>query len=269
MQTTRCPRCGLSQLAKEVCQGCGAPLASSSPAPQTYRAPPVRPAPASSGRLRPYLDIWTRPRETIRGIVREDPYRGVILLAWLAGIADMFENAVGKPVSDPNYWPVAILAAVFMGPLFGFARVYFVGGMVAMTGRWLGGGADSEDCRAALAWGGVPQAATLVLWVPGALLIGRFLFTNEKSIFDGPPVGLVLAALVVVPLLAILVWGWVLGWKCVGEVHGFSAWRGFFAVAIAKTLMLAGVVALLLIVVAAGLLPSKSGKAAKPSPAAR
>jgi hypothetical protein len=270
MQTTRCPRCGLSQLARDACKACGAPLASSSAAPQTFRAAPVRRAPASPSRLRPYIDIWTRPRETIRAIVNEDPYRAVILLAWLAGIADLLETALGKPISNPNYWPVAILLGVFMGPLMGFARVYVGGGLVAMTGRWLGGEADSEECRTALAWGSVPQAATLAFWAPAVALFGRFLFTDEKSIFDAPPAAMVIVALIAAPWIAALVWAWVLQWKCVGEVHGFSAWRGFFAMCIAKLMIVAVFVGLVLIAVAAGFPPktNKPSTPAKESPAA-
>lgn len=154
------------------------------------------------------------------------------------------------------WWAFAI-AALYIGPPAGFARVYLGGLLVGITGRWLGGEGNSEACRAALAWGSVPQIASLALFLPAAALLGddvlldKGLETEYLSRFLAL-VGLLLAWLV------IGIWAALLKWKCVGEVHGFSAWRGFLAMAIAWILVLTVIAGLVLTLVALDSFPSKA-----------
>jgi hypothetical protein len=251
MQTTRCPRCGLTQMTRDACKACGAALAAG--------AAPSQPRhyPRAESRLQPYLDIWTRPRDTIRGIVNSDPSRAVILLAWLGGIAETLGNGLFRATSnDVSVW-ILLVVALYMGPLFGFASTYVGGGLVRMTGGWLGGRANSEECRAALAWAGVPQVAALVLWIPALALFGNELTRKDTPLLDSSPA--LLAAVAVFGLLWAVTFAWsaVVRWKCLGEVHGFSAWRGLFASAIAWTLVIAVMVGLVLGAVALDVFPSK------------
>jgi hypothetical protein len=245
MQIIRCPACGLTQLLQGACKRCGAALT----APPTPSRPVLR-EPRPPSRMGPYLTIWTSPRQTIRAIVDSDPTRGVILLAWLGGgIAELASNLLFKSKEDYP-WVFFATICVMSGPLAGFLVVYLDGLLFSWVGRWLGGGADAQECRAAVAWSLVPQIATLALWIPVVALLGDEAFLKETPRFDrSPPLQLALLPLGVAWVVA-FVWSYVLRWKCLGEVHGFSAWRGFLTTLIAGAAWLALVVGVALVLLA-------------------
>jgi hypothetical protein len=123
--------------------------------------------------------------------------------------------------------------AALVGPLMGFAIVYLDGLLCTWTGRWLGGGASFPQCRAAVAWSRLPQIAALLLWAQGVWLLGGELFLKETPRLDAHPALFFLLGIAGVLWLGGVIWSYVLRWKCLGEVHGFSAWRGFFTTLLA------------------------------------
>ena len=40
----------------------------------------------------PFISIWTKPRETIKGIVETDPKKYVLVLAMLAGVSQVLDR---------------------------------------------------------------------------------------------------------------------------------------------------------------------------------
>jgi len=80
-----------------------------------------------------------------------------------------------------------------------------------------------DEVRAALAWASVPMVAALLVWLPEAWLFGRDLFTAAQPRIDANPLAFLGLTLLE---LALGVWSLVLACKTIGQVHGFSAWRG-------------------------------------------
>lgn len=190
---------------------------------------------------RPLLRMWTRPRETIRGIVDRDASYGVIPLAWLAGTAEMLAGSMVK-LDRPGYWPLLVFMAVVLAPLFGMAGVYLRGAVMSWVGRLLGGRATAEESRAAVAWSHVPEVALLPLWIPVLLFVGPELFAQKTPGIDADVARS--ATLHAFGLLqgAAMLWGGVLAVKCLAEVHQFSAWRALGAIALALAVVVVLVV---------------------------
>lgn len=186
-------------------------------------------------RRNPLLAFWTSPRETIAAVVHTDPDLNVVGLAWLAGTGEMLANALLSESKDPGGPLLRVILAIVMGPPAGFARVYLAGLFLAWTGRWLGGSARAPECRTAVAWSLLP------LIVGGVLTVPLLLLQTHPAPWEDP---FTLAAAFL--LFIGYAWCGVLLVKTVSEVHRFSSWRSFSALALSG--FLAGVSTLAILV---------------------
>ena len=183
----------------------------------------------------------------------------MILLAWLKGIADSLESGSFKSTTDYP-WPFFVGIVLVVGPPFAFVRIYLGAALLAVTGRWLGGSADARDCRAALAWSSVPQIAGLVLWACALAILGDELFYKDTPQIDASPYRLAVLVGLGLVCLVLGIWSLAVRWKCLGEAHGFSAWRGFLAETIVMSLFVALIAAVVIAVMAFDVFPSPPPK---------
>ena len=170
----------------------------------------------------PSATIWTRPRATIRRIVETDVYYQVTFLAILSGALVWLERRWASP-STAAAFPMLVVIAVLIGALVGVVELYVNGALLKWAGAALGGVGSYAELRAALAWSRVPVITAVSIGIL-AILLGT----------DGPMLGadgeLSSSGASVLALHAALVlWGFVVMLKCVGEVHRFSAWRALGA----------------------------------------
>jgi hypothetical protein len=175
----------------------------------------------------PLKTIWFLPRPTIRLIVESKPDFLVLLFACLLGIGRVLDRAVRRHLGDqiavPSILALALLAGLVSGPIM----LWLFAFLIRWTGRWIGGLGNLAHIRAALAWGSVPTAFSLVLWIPQFLLAGSDLFTTATPRLDAnPDIAKALVGLSVLQLFAGF-WSAFLLSETVAEVQGFaSAWRG-------------------------------------------
>jgi hypothetical protein len=99
--------------------------------------------------------------------------------------------------------------------------------LLAFVGSWLGGEADADDIRHAVAWSYVPHAIFGLLWIP--ILIA----------FGGPPTGAApagaaqwIAALLSLVVFSGAVWTVVLEVIMLAEVQRFAIWRAILSMVI-------------------------------------
>jgi len=93
------------------------------------------------------------------------------------------------------------------------------------------------EVMAALAWGSVPTVCSLVLWLPRAALLGEETFHPLPASVEGnPPTALLFAVLQGIQVI-MAVWGFAISLKCIGEAHGFSAWRALGALALSALVL--------------------------------
>ena len=185
--------------------------------------------------LNPWLSIWFRPRATIRYIISTDPTYRVYSLAALGGISKVLDRAMSRAWGDSMAWYWIVLLVLVGGPVAGVFGLYIGGAIFRWVGSKLGGAATSEEVRAAIAWASLPGIAGLVFIIPYLIFLRSEAFTSETPRLDAivaqSPAWAILVSLLGIYLIVIGVvlslWQLVLLSKTLGEVHGFSAWRGF------------------------------------------
>jgi len=176
-------------------------------------------------KLNPWFSMWIRPRATIQQIVDTDPAYLVPVLAGLMGFSRGLFRASAKNLGDQLAWPWIILIVAGFGPIGGIIGLYFLGGLIRWTGRWMGGKAAYVEVRAAIAWSCVPSIWALILWIPMLAIFGQELFTSYMlRIDDDFSLAFILFGFGVF-LLTAWIWSLVIFLKSLGQVQGFSAWR--------------------------------------------
>ncbi|WP_240911109.1 Yip1 family protein [Paludisphaera soli] len=147
------------------------------------------PPPAAEGDRRspgrPLATIWTRPRETIRRILESDPSYLVIPLSLAAGVAKVLDAASWRHDGGRLQMPTILAMAMIFGPLTGVFGLYLAGWLLSWSGRVLGGVAEPEATRAALAWSLVPTVASLTVSAVQLAFLGDAMFRNSP----GPAAG--------------------------------------------------------------------------------
>lgn len=202
----------------------------------------------------PWLTMWMKPRETMRRIVYHDPKRDVHLLAAFQGfvlalmwvLSTFLSIALVSNISYevPEIWDgglsslpsisftalaIAIGTCAVIGPIAGLINLYLYGWLLRVTGRWLGGKAYPVEVRAALAWSAVPRLWGAILLVLQLVLIVYVLYANAVNSYIPTSTLLVTLGILFLVQFAISVWGLIVLLKCLGEVHGFSAWKALLA----------------------------------------
>ena len=166
----------------------------------------------------PWATIWTKPRATIRRIVETDVRYQVTFLAILSGALIWLERRWSNP-STAAAFPMLVVIAVVVGALLGIMELYVNGALLKWAGAALGGVASYAEVRAALAWSRVPVIVAVSIGIL-AILLGSggptIPFADDAPDSSGSM--LLLHS-------ALLLWGFIIMLKCVGEVHRFSAWR--------------------------------------------
>src|SRR6202011_3240130 len=160
----------------------------------------------------PWVTIWTKPRATIRRIVETDVHYQVTFLAILSGALIWLERRWSNPSTAAAY-PMLVMIAVVVGAILGIIELYINGALLKWAGAALGGVGSYAEVRAALAWSRVPVIVAVSIGVLAILLgtDGPMLGSDREFSGSGASVLLLHAALVL--------WGFIIMLKCVGEVH--------------------------------------------------
>jgi len=185
----------------------------------------------------PWTTMWFDPRGTIRNIIATNPNRNLFLLAVLGGIGQTFANAVALNLGDRMSTASVVLACIAIGPLNGLLTVYIGSIVIHWTSTKLGGFSLISHIRAAIAWSWVPFVSTLPLWIVKYILFRDELFKSEKIFIQSHSVLSTLYSLIGFIDIVLAIWSILLLYQAIGEVNGFSAWRGFAAVVLASIII--------------------------------
>jgi hypothetical protein len=186
----------------------------------------------------PWATIWTRPRATIRRIVESDVRYQVTFLAILSGALIWLERRWSNP-STAAAFPMLVVIAVIIGAVLGIIELYVNGALLKWAGAALGGVGSYAEVRAALAWSRVPVIVAVSIGIL-AILLGT----------DGPMLGAESSGSGASLLLlhgALVMWGFVVMLKCIGEVHRFSAWRALGSILLIVLAIVVILVAMILL----------------------
>jgi hypothetical protein len=169
--------------------------------------------------IRPLKDVWLRPRRVFRDMAARPV--GVVdyLLAAVQGIGN-FLALYRTQGAGANSSVEEILGNSFaIGAIAGVASLFLMAVIYQRLGIRAGGKATTAQVVHVLAYGGVPMAASVVLWVLTALLAGEAAFVETpRADVEGFVVLLLHAQFAAYVLL--LVWSVVLIVMGLSEIQG-------------------------------------------------
>ncbi len=193
----------------------------------------------------PWLTIWTRPRETIRSIVQENPKRSLWLLAFIYGLASLVGNYQSISFHSKISFSIWIVAMIALAAVWGYAIFAIWSYVIVWVGKIFKGKADFQAARAAYAWSCVPLIGSLFLW--GLLWV----FFPQIVISGGSPEIMVTGFsaialfLIVLGKAALSIWSLVIYLQALAEVQQFSVLKAIGnvilgAVAVAAVIFVIG-----------------------------
>jgi Yip1 domain len=181
------------------------------------------------GSITPFFTIWTEPRATIRRIVDTDPRRNVIALAAvgsaIGALSGQWAKAMGNTANLSALWPIWVAVVVAIEAAIGVVSLYLGAAVLRWSGGLLGGVASNLEMRAALAWSSVPGITGAIILLIAVLMGVPVPQSAPAALPHIDP-----SFYKIVTIEGVLgIWGFIVGLKCIGEVHRFSAWRAFAA----------------------------------------
>jgi hypothetical protein len=169
--------------------------------------------------IRPLHDVWLKPRRVFRELASRPIGAVDYLLAAAQGIAGWLalsrERNAGATDSVTDIFGHAFL----LGSVAGIASLFLMGTIYARLGSRAGKTAARNQVFHVLAYGGVPLAASLIIWVFVALLTGEATFEEVPR----PDVEGFVALLLRIQFLSYIV---LTLWSVVIQVMGLSEIQG-------------------------------------------
>jgi Yip1 domain len=169
--------------------------------------------------IHPLHDVWLRPRR----VFRELAARPIGSLDYLLGAAQGVLGALALSRAQ-NAGATSSLGAIFgralvLGSIAGVASLFVMGAIYARLGSRGGGTAGRSQVFHVLAYGGIPNVASLGIWLLTAMLAGEATFMQTPR----PDVEGFVALLLHVQFVAYLL---LMLWTVVLQVMGFSEIQG-------------------------------------------
>ena len=147
--------------------------------------------------IRPLKDVWLRPRR-------------------------VFRELATHPIGATDYILAAaqlLGSALMFGPLGGVVSMYLFAAIYGRLGKRVAGQSARNQVFHVLAYGGIPVAASLILWTFTALLVGDAAILNTPGVEVDGFVAFVLRVQFTAYMLLAL-------WSIVLQVMGFSETLG-------------------------------------------
>ena len=169
--------------------------------------------------IRPLKDVWLRPRRVFREMATQP--LGIVdyLLAAAQGIGNFLALYRTQDAGAHNSVEQILGNAFAYGAVTGVASVFLMAVIYGRLGARAGGKSTTRQAVHVLAYGSVPMAASLGIWVLTAMLAGEATFVETpRADLEG-----FLALLLHVQFIAYVL---LLLWSIVLQVMGFSEIQG-------------------------------------------
>ena len=176
--------------------------------------------------IRPLKDVWLRPRRVFRELAARPLGIADYLLAAAQGVGNLL--ALCRHVGAGAHSSVeAILAISFAyGAVSGVVSVYLMAIIYGRLGLRAGGKSTTTQVIHVLAYGGVPMAASLAIWVLTALLAGEATFV-ETPRADLEAFLALLLHLQFTSYVLLFIWSIVLQVMGLSEIQGLTMRKAF------------------------------------------
>ena len=176
--------------------------------------------------IRPLKDVWLRPRRVFRELAARPVGIGDYLLAAAQGMGN-FLALYRHEGAGAHRSVEEILAKSFAyGVVAGVVSVYLMAVIYGRLGLRTGGKATTTQVIHVLAYGGVPMAASLAIWVLTALLAGEATFV-ETPRADLETFLALLLHVQFISYVLLLIWSIVLQVMGLSEIQGLTTRKAF------------------------------------------
>jgi len=177
------------------------------------------PVVSTTEQIRPIRDVWLRPRRVFRELATQPIGVTDYLLAAAQGLATAV-MVYRTQLSASGATAGEILGTAFIfGPIGGVVSMYLFAAIYGRLGTRAGGKSARNQVFHVLAYGGIPVAASLVLWVFTALVVGEAAIVEKPGAEVDGFVAFVLRA-------QFTAYMFLLFWSFVLQVMGFSETLG-------------------------------------------
>jgi hypothetical protein len=169
--------------------------------------------------IRPLKDVWLRPRRVFRELAARPVGITDYLLAAAQGVGNFLALYRTQEAGTHNSAAEILENSFAYGAVAGVASLFLMALIYRRLGNRAGAQSTTHQVIHVLAYGGVPMAASLVIWVLTALLAGDATFVETPPAdLEGFLVLLLHAQFISYVLLLI--------WSIVLQVMGFSEIQG-------------------------------------------
>jgi len=169
--------------------------------------------------IRPLHDVWLKPRRVFRELASRPIGAVDYLLGAAQGIAGWLALSRAQNAGATSSVAEIFGKALLIGSIAGIASLFLMGTIYARLGSRAGRTAARNQVFHVLAYGGVPLAASLIIWVVVALLTGEATFEEVPR----PDVEGFVALLLRIQFLSYIV---LTLWSVVIQVMGLSEIQG-------------------------------------------
>jgi hypothetical protein len=208
---------------------------------------------STTDQIHPIKDVWLRPRRVFRELAARPIGATDYLLAAAQSVATSIVLGRSQFSQAGATAGQIILSAFTIGSLVGVVTMYLFAAIYGRLGARAGGKSARNQVFHVLAYGGIPVAASLVLWIFTALLVGDAAVVAKPAVEVDGFVAFVLRAQFVAYLL---LWFWSVVLQVMGfsEIMGLTTRKAFGVWVLGQLLWL--LLSLLLFILFPGLVPS-------------
>ncbi|HWJ35833.1 MAG TPA: YIP1 family protein [Steroidobacteraceae bacterium] len=176
--------------------------------------------------IRPLHDVWLRPRRVFRELASRPIGAADYLLGAAQGIAGWLALSRAQNAGASSSVAEIFGKALIIGSIAGIASLFLMGTIYARLGSRAGRATARNQVFHVLAYGGVPLAASLLVWIFTALLTGEATFEQVPH----PDVEGFVALLLRIQFIAyvlLTVWSVVIQVMGLSEMLGLTTRRAF------------------------------------------
>ena len=173
--------------------------------------------------VHPLKDVWLKPRRVFRELASQPVGLTDYLLAAAQGVATSM--AVYRTQFAGTHASAAdvLQSSLLFGPIGGVVSLYLFAAIYGRLGARAGGTSKRNQVFHVLAYGGVPVAASLVLWALTAFIVGEAAIIDTPVATPGADVDGFVAFVLRLQFAGYVL---LLLWSVVLQVMGFSEIQG-------------------------------------------
>jgi hypothetical protein len=185
--------------------------------------------------IRPLHDVWLRPRRVFRELATRPVGVTDYLLGAAQGIAGWLALSRTQNAGSSSSVAEIFVKALIVGSIAGVASLFLMGTIYQRLASRAGRTAARNQVFHVLAYGGVPLAASLVVWVFTALLAGEATF-QQMPRPDAEDFVVLLLRMQFIAYLLLTLWSVVIQVMGLSEIQGLTTRRALWLWLLGQTI---------------------------------